>query len=92
MVSGPLNAVKELLAVDTWAKFGLGLSAPTSKEDVELFGLLDGSYKSPFGAGLILVLGLTEPVDGVDDPVSGKGGTPRAAQRFAERRSGFARE
>ena len=91
MVSGPLDAVKELLAVDPWAKFDLGLSAPTSKEDVELLGFLDVS-KSPFGAGLILILGLTKPVDGMDDPVGGKGGTPRDAQRFAERRSGFTRK
>ena len=49
-MSSPLDAVKELLAVDPWAKLDLGLSVPMSKRDVELLGLLNGS-KSPLGSG-----------------------------------------
>ena len=70
VVACPLDTVKELLPVDSWAEFDLGLPTPAG-EHVELFGILDGG-ESPFRSCLILVLSFSKPVDCVDNSIRGK--------------------
>ena len=70
MVPCPFYGMKQIFAVRALTEFDGQLATATSKKDIKLLTFLDGCQRA-FGTGLLRLLRSSDPINRVNDAISG---------------------